>query len=185
MTTTLYDVLGARPDDDAENLKKAYRKAAMANHPDRHAGDPGAAVRFRRINAAYDVLRDAGHREAYDRMLQTGREALRTTLKQAASRRRRSIVSHAIACAVAMIMLAGGVVLYSWLTGVSIGDITRLATRRPANIAAVQPVGQAAPQMPIMVVPDTPRTLASATNGDESTPAKAEPPEVRSGSGTM
>jgi curved DNA-binding protein CbpA len=30
----LYDLLGARPDDDAETLRKAYRKAAKASHPD-------------------------------------------------------------------------------------------------------------------------------------------------------
>ena len=46
---TLYDLLGARADDDAEGLRNAFRKAAKANHPDLHAGDPDAPIRFRQI----------------------------------------------------------------------------------------------------------------------------------------
>jgi curved DNA-binding protein CbpA len=37
---TLYDLLGARPQDDAKTLKKAFRKAAKATHPDVNPGDP-------------------------------------------------------------------------------------------------------------------------------------------------
>ena len=33
-TKTLYDLLGARENDDADALKKAFRKAIKANHPD-------------------------------------------------------------------------------------------------------------------------------------------------------
>jgi DnaJ domain len=44
-----YDLLGARPDDDAETLRKAYRKAAKASHPDHHGGDQDAAAQFRQI----------------------------------------------------------------------------------------------------------------------------------------
>ena len=56
---TLYDLLGARPDDDAEELRSAFRKAAKANHPDLHVGDLDAPSRFRQIVQAYDILRDA------------------------------------------------------------------------------------------------------------------------------
>ena len=71
---TLYDLIGAGPDDDADRLKKAYRKAAKATHPDHHGDDPDAVTRFTEITAAYGVLRDDGQRAAYDRMLEARRE---------------------------------------------------------------------------------------------------------------
>jgi hypothetical protein len=46
---TLYDILNAHPDDDAERLKVAFRKAAMACHPDLNLHDPEAPVRFIQI----------------------------------------------------------------------------------------------------------------------------------------
>src|SRR5215470_474646 len=66
---TLYDLLGAHPDDDAEGLRNAFRKAAKANHPDLHAGDQDAPMRFRQIVDAYGILRDPEQRVAYDRRL--------------------------------------------------------------------------------------------------------------------
>lgn len=72
---SLYDVLEARPEDDAESLKKAYHKAVKANHPDYNSGDPVAAMRFSRIVAAYDILRDRERRAAYDRRLESRRAA--------------------------------------------------------------------------------------------------------------
>ena len=68
---TAYELLGVGPDDDAEELKHAFRKAAKASHPDIHAGDPNAAIRFRCIVIAYEILRDPEHRAAYDRLLKS------------------------------------------------------------------------------------------------------------------
>jgi len=64
-----YDILGARPDDDGEKLKSAFREAVKAAHPDSHSGDPNASERLSRIVGAYSVLRDADQRAAYDRQL--------------------------------------------------------------------------------------------------------------------
>ena len=61
----------AAVDDDA--IKAAFKKAALALHPDRHAGSgdaaavAAAAARFQRLQSAYEVLRDARRRQAYDR----------------------------------------------------------------------------------------------------------------------
>ena len=63
-----YDVLGVDKDADDKVLKAAYRKLAMANHPDRNQGDPDAEERFREATEAYDVLKDPQKRAAYDRM---------------------------------------------------------------------------------------------------------------------
>ncbi|WP_020186767.1 molecular chaperone DnaJ [Methylopila sp. 73B] len=62
-----YEVLEVeRTASDAE-LKVAYRKAAMRWHPDRNPGDHAAEANFKEINAAYDCLKDADKRAAYDR----------------------------------------------------------------------------------------------------------------------
>ena len=73
---TLYDLLGAHADDDAETLKKAFRKAVKATHPDLHAGDADAQLRFRQIVNANAILRDAKQRATYDLLLQRERQFL-------------------------------------------------------------------------------------------------------------
>ena len=66
---TLYDLLDALPDDDAEGVRAAFRKAAKANHPDNNLGDPDAPLRFRRIVRANAILSDERQRAHYDRLL--------------------------------------------------------------------------------------------------------------------
>ena len=53
-----YDVLGVSRTADEKELKSAYRKLAMNNHPDRNPDDEAAAERFREATEAYDVLKD-------------------------------------------------------------------------------------------------------------------------------
>ena len=62
-----YDVLGAAKGASAEELKKAYRTKAKELHPDRNADNPNAEAQFKEINEAYDVLKDADKKAAYDR----------------------------------------------------------------------------------------------------------------------
>jgi curved DNA-binding protein CbpA len=66
---TLYDLLGALPDDDADGLRAAFRKAAKASHPDNNPDDPDAPQKFRHIVRAHSILRDETQRAAYDRLL--------------------------------------------------------------------------------------------------------------------
>jgi curved DNA-binding protein CbpA len=66
---TLYDLLGALPDDDAESLRAAFRRAVKANHPDSNPGDPDAPQRFRRIVRANAILSDERQRTTYDQLL--------------------------------------------------------------------------------------------------------------------
>jgi len=66
---TLYDLLGALPSDDAEGLRTAFRKAAKATHPDINPDHPDAALRFRELVRAYDILTDAEQRATYDQLL--------------------------------------------------------------------------------------------------------------------
>lgn len=63
-----YDVLGISRDADDKEIKSAYRKLAMKNHPDRNPDDEAAADRFREVSEAYEVLKDSQKRAAYDRL---------------------------------------------------------------------------------------------------------------------
>ncbi len=61
-----YEVLGINKDASADEIKKAYRKAAMKYHPDRNPGDKEAEEKFKECGEAYEVLSDEGKRQRYD-----------------------------------------------------------------------------------------------------------------------
>ncbi|HEX6371730.1 MAG TPA: molecular chaperone DnaJ [Longimicrobium sp.] len=62
-----YEVLGVEKTADGETIKKAYRKLALQYHPDRNSGDKEAEDKFKEATEAYEILRDADKRAAYDR----------------------------------------------------------------------------------------------------------------------
>ncbi len=61
-----YEVLGVQKSASAEEIKKAYRKAAMKYHPDRNPGDKEAEAKFKEVGEAYEVLSDDSKRQRYD-----------------------------------------------------------------------------------------------------------------------
>ena len=68
-TQRLYDVLGVNKGDPPDVIRKAYRKLAVKNHPDKG----GDEAKFKEIQKAFDILGDERKREVYD---QAGEEGL-------------------------------------------------------------------------------------------------------------
>jgi molecular chaperone DnaJ len=68
-----YEILGVARTADLSEIKKAYRKAALRDHPDKNPGDKAAEERFKEAAEAYAVLSDPEKRRIYD---QFGRQGL-------------------------------------------------------------------------------------------------------------
>lgn len=69
-----YSVLGVPRTATDEEIKSAYRKLAMAHHPDRNPGDNSALEKFQKISAAYDTLKDPQKKAIIDRPQSQGSE---------------------------------------------------------------------------------------------------------------
>ncbi|KAF7312123.1 DNAj-like protein subfamily a member 2-like protein [Mycena indigotica] len=64
--TELYDILGVSPNASEDDIKKAYRKKAREQHPDKNINDPQASQKFQELGAAYETLSDPQLRSLYD-----------------------------------------------------------------------------------------------------------------------
>jgi tetratricopeptide (TPR) repeat protein len=168
--TSLYDLLGARESDDVDALKKAFRKAVKAHHPDLHPGDPDAPERFRQLIAANALLRDAKQRATYDRVLQLERRQfqlrlechqLRSKLDRQHVRLRRMRTTAAVAAVGALV---GGYALLSPLSTTAIVAISK-DERAAAPIAAVKKRMQTA-------------AVIAAVQRDENTPTAITAPKA-------
>src|SRR5690349_23970299 len=65
-TKDFYAVLGVSKTASADEIKKAYRRLARANHPDSHPDDAAKHEKFKQVAEAYDVVGDADKRKKYD-----------------------------------------------------------------------------------------------------------------------
>jgi len=64
-----YEVLGVGKTASADEIKKAFRKAAVQHHPDKEGGDE---TKFKEINEAYEILKDQQKRQRYDQFGHAG-----------------------------------------------------------------------------------------------------------------
>lgn len=63
-----YDILGVGKNASPDEIKKAFRKAAIEHHPDRG----GDEAKFKEVNEAYEVLKDDAKRKRYDQFGHAG-----------------------------------------------------------------------------------------------------------------
>jgi tetratricopeptide (TPR) repeat protein len=116
---TLYDLLGALPRDDADELRVAFRRAVKGAHPDLNPGDPDAGQKFREIVRANEILSDEEQRAAYDHLLVLARKEQ----KQQAT----ATMMHKAAVSVIALVAAASVGATGYL----------LALREPADFAGL------------------------------------------------
>jgi tetratricopeptide (TPR) repeat protein len=130
---TLYDLLEALPDDDADGLRAAFRKAAKANHPDFNPGNAEASERFRRIVRANAILSDGQQRAEYDRLLEIAKRQ-QTQEPRPQQRPRlgtfRRFAADAIAIAVVSAMTIGGYFAYKSTDRLPLASASVIETSR-------------------------------------------------------
>jgi molecular chaperone DnaJ len=64
-----YEILGVGKDASADEIKKAFRRAAVQYHPDKEGG---SEEKFKEVNEAYEVLKDPSKRQRYDQFGHAG-----------------------------------------------------------------------------------------------------------------
>ncbi len=140
---TLYDLLGALPNDDAGALRAAFRRAVKGAHPDIRPGDPDAARRFREIVRASEILGDAEQRAVYDDLLDLARQEQDQTFRYAIAGRIQRLASGAFAFAGGSVLTVAGYLLFMQMSAASVDPSAHVnvAMRASPGIAAVSPAG--------------------------------------------
>ncbi|MGJ5176415.1 DnaJ domain-containing protein [Bradyrhizobium oligotrophicum] len=160
---TLYDLLGALPDDDAEDIRAAFRKAVKESHPDVHPGDPDAALRFRQVIRANDILGDREQRTAYDRLLGAAQDEHRQDSKLAVVAKVHKVASGVMALAGASAVALTGYLLFTHMSSASVAPL------KPIVVATNKVKPHEAPATPIesaAIVPATTSEAAAATGNE-------------------
>jgi DnaJ-like protein len=146
---TLYDLLGALPNDNAEGLRTAFRKAAKATHPDLNPDNPEAALRFRQLVRAHDILSDSEQRATYDQLL-----AVATRPPPSKSKHVYEKVQRFASSTIAATIISGVLVAAYTLMGpvppapVAAESTVGIAARAPVDIAASgEAAGESVPRV--------------------------------------
>jgi len=149
---TLYNLLGALPHDDAEGLRSAFRRAVKGAHPDLRPGDPDAALRFRQIVRANDILCDRDQRAAYDHLLALAQQEKDPASAHPVAAKIHRIVSTVLALTSVSIVTVAGYFLFMHMSMALVVPAGPLAASHPpagnidltarlsASIAALSPM---------------------------------------------
>jgi hypothetical protein len=166
---TLYDLLGALPSDDAEELRAAFRKAAKATHPDTNPDNPDADLRFRELMRAYDILTDPEQRATYDHLLAIALQP--STLPSTRTYETvRKVASNTMAASAILTVLVGGyTALGLFSKAPSAAEmVAGLTAGGHVEIAALHPAAPAPKETPA-------RSEADITTGSAGAMAAAAP----------
>lgn len=190
---TLYELLGALPQDDADGLRAAFRKAAKASHPDNNPGDPDAPQRFRQIVRAHAILGDEQQRAAYDSLLTEAEQ------EQTPDTRRNAVSGISLpgpigSMVIASISIGAFVALERVLTAPVVSARVQELSAQATALTAAMPmpasgtVGRAsernrpaeilstkAPEIPSAHEEVTAPAIAAETDSDSATPVTPEP----------
>jgi hypothetical protein len=164
---TLYDLLGALPRDDAEGLRAAFRRAVKGAHPDLNPGDPDAALKFRQIVRANELLADVEQRAAYDHLLELARLEQAQASRRVAAHTIYKVASAVIALSAAVAAAAGLYLLSMNLpgsvfpsangAGIATGDqaaaITETIQPFPVRTQSIAPAAMALPSEAAAIPP--------------------------------
>ena len=183
---TLYDLLGALPEDNADDVRAAFRNAVKAVHPDTNPDDPNAALRLRMILRANAILGDPEQRAAYDRLLAVSAAQARPKPKRAsAARAIRKFAFDALAVATVSTLSIGGYLLFEQLSNIPIPPPQVAEAGAPPPAAAAAPAPQFA-----ATVQDKPDAVTGARHGPPDKPdaalaARDKPPDTSDGAATV
>ena len=192
---TLYDLLGALPHDDAEGLRTAFRRAVKGAHPDLRPGDPDAAMKFRQIVRANEILCDSDQRAAYDHLLTLAQMEKDLATAHPIAAKIYRIASGVLALASVAIVGVSGYLLFMHMslalvapTGPVAASHTSanaidLTSRLSASIAAVSQTGAPDPASARALIAKAEITgttnVANAMAMASSDPESATPPPLR------
>jgi curved DNA-binding protein CbpA len=170
---TLYDLLGALPHDDAEGLRTAFRQAVKGAHPDIRPGDPDAALKFRQIVRANEILADAEQRAAYDHLLELARLEPESASEHPIAARIHKLASSVIALAGGSVVTTAGYLLFMHMSAASVAQANKVdvTMRQSPQIAAVNPA-----RSPDMAEKSA---VPAANVGPAPDPAASEVPSLR------
>src|SRR5258705_12439178 len=143
---TLYDLLGALPNDDADELRAAFRRAVKRVHPDINSEDLDAGLKFRRIVRANEILGDAEQRAVYDHLLALAHHKQEQAVKQVAADKVHKVASGVMALAGISFVAVGGYALLGQLSANTLTPATATteAIREPAASVAAGPAEEGA-----------------------------------------
>jgi cytoskeletal protein RodZ len=171
---TYYEILGIGENADDDAVKQAFRDLAKHFHPDRNPNDDDAERQFKRINAAYEGLKDAARRQAYDEWLEFAHK--REKVKRTQWGR--------LAALVFLLLLGPSAVLY-WAVVVadipffaeSVDKITGTSTRRETSLPPPKPERRQPLSPAVEPAPEPePRNASQSVPASQSAPSPASSP---------
>jgi tetratricopeptide (TPR) repeat protein len=151
---TLYDLLGALPRDDAEELRVAFRHAVKGTHPDLHPGDPDAGFKFRQIVRANGILADPDQRATYDHLLDLAEQEKKQWDRHAFMHKVVAATSFVLSLGFISAVSVGGYLLFQQMSDAMSAPIGQVASVVSDVAASVREPFEAA-RMPAAPTPVT------------------------------